>query len=73
MRLVKPSWEFMNPTFEAETDGAEMLKRIERAGRVCYKSEAKITEESAPTFVRTATRWAPCLGWRGRWSRAVCE
>ena len=29
---------------------------IERAGRTCYKSEAKITEESAPDFVRMICR-----------------
>ena len=30
---------------------AEILKRIERCGRVCYKSEDKITEDSAQQFV----------------------
>ena len=29
----------------------EMLKRVERAGRVCYKSEDKITEGSAEKFI----------------------
>ena len=29
-----------------------MLKRIERAGRVCYKSEDRITEDSAIKFVK---------------------
>jgi len=29
-----------------------MLKAIERAGRTCYKSEGKITDLSAPEFVR---------------------
>lgn len=28
------------------------LSRIERAGRTCYKSEDKITDESAPNFAR---------------------
>lgn len=28
-----------------------MLERIEKVGRTCYKSEDKITPESAPTFV----------------------
>jgi len=37
---------------EDEFDGMVMLKRIERAGRTCYKSEDKITEESAPAFVK---------------------
>lgn len=30
---------------------AEILKHIERCGRVCYKSEDKITEDSAQQFV----------------------
>lgn len=33
-------------------DGDVILKRIESAGRVCYKSEDKITSESAAKFVR---------------------
>lgn len=32
-------------------DGAAILKRLEQCGRVCYKSEAKITDTSAPAFV----------------------
>lgn len=31
--------------------GPEVLRRIEAAGRTCYKSEAKITADSAPRFV----------------------
>jgi len=45
MRLVKPSIEFLNMT-------PGPLKTIERAGRTCYKSEDKITLESADHFVR---------------------
>lgn len=28
-----------------------ILKRLEECGRVCYKSEGKITDDSAPKFV----------------------
>lgn len=45
MRLIKPSVEIT-----AMTD--DPLKRIEIAGRVCYKSEDKMTEDSAANFVR---------------------
>lgn len=45
MILVKPSFEIV--PFDAE----EILKRIEIAGRICYKSEDKITEDSACCFV----------------------
>ncbi|MES0334760.1 MAG: FAD-dependent thymidylate synthase [Candidatus Magnetobacterium sp. LHC-1] len=46
MRIIKPSF-----TIETEIDGQEILKHIERAGRTCYKSEEKISDESAKTFV----------------------
>ena len=37
---------------EDMADGEEMLKRIEKAGRTCYKSEDKIAVDSAKEFVR---------------------
>ena len=50
MKIVKQSatLEYPSTTEEAR----EMLRRIERAGRTCYKSEAKITETSADSFCR---------------------
>jgi len=47
VEVIKP-WA----KIEDEFDGMEMLKRIERAGRTCYKSEDKITEDSALKFIR---------------------
>ena len=46
--------KIINASYHVETpiDGAEILKRIEKAGRTCYKSEDRITEESATAFVR---------------------
>lgn len=46
--------KIINACYSIETpiDGAEILKRIEKAGRTCYKSEDRITEESAKVFVR---------------------
>ena len=47
MRLCKPSFEIWN-----QPTGLEgVYKQIERVGRVCYKSEDKITEDSAKPFV----------------------
>lgn len=46
MRIIKPSFEFMQ-----DIEGEEILKRLERAGRVCYKSEDKITQDSAEKFL----------------------
>lgn len=47
MRLIKPSFEILEQ--KSGLDG--LLQHIERCGRTCYKSEDKITEESAPKFV----------------------
>lgn len=47
MRIIKPSFEIWD-----QEEGLEgVYKQIERAGRVCYKSEDKITEDSAKGFV----------------------
>jgi thymidylate synthase (FAD) len=46
MKIIKPYFEIfpINPE--------EILKNIEKAGRVCYKSENSITENSADSFIR---------------------
>lgn len=46
--------KIINASYRIETsiDGKQILKRIEKAGRICYKSENRITEESAKAFVR---------------------
>lgn len=38
--------------FEEEFNSIEILKKIERAGRTCYKSEEAITDDSCKRFVR---------------------
>ena len=47
MRLIKPSFEI----WEQEPGLEGVYKQIERAGRVCYKSEDKIAEGTAKAFV----------------------
>lgn len=47
MKIINASYRIETPI-----DGAEILKRIEKAGRTCYKSEDRITAESAEAFVR---------------------
>ena len=44
----------VNPSIEILTDTSyeTMLRKIERIGRVCYKSEDKIAEDSAEKFIR---------------------
>jgi len=46
MRVIRPGYEILD-----EIDGHEMLRKIEKIGRVCYKSEDKITEQSSERFV----------------------
>lgn len=46
MRIIKPDVEFITPI-----DGAAILKHLEFCGRVCYKSEEKISEVSAWKFL----------------------
>lgn len=47
MKLIKPSFEI----WEQEPGLEGIYKAIERAGRICYKSSDKITEDSAQPFV----------------------
>ena len=47
MRIINPSVKL-----EDSIDGQEILKKIEKIGRVCYKSEGNITEDSAERFVK---------------------
>ena len=47
MKLIKPSFEIIEQ--QSGLDG--MFKQIELAGRTCYKSLDKITEDSAKEFV----------------------
>lgn len=46
MKVIKPDVVFVGPI-----DGAGILKRLEECGRVCYKSEDKISEGSAEKFL----------------------
>ena len=51
MKLIKANFEILTPISDG---GIEELRHIEKIGRVCYKSEGKITEdgESAKKFVK---------------------
>lgn len=48
MRIIEPSIEVLSVI-----NADEMLKNIEICGRVCYKSEHLITEESAKKFIKS--------------------
>lgn len=47
MKIISPSFELLDCP-----SGTELLQKIELAGRVCYKSEEKITHDSAASFVQ---------------------
>ena len=47
MKIIEPSFEFMHAV-----SGKQILESIERAGRVCYKSEDKITSDSSKEFIK---------------------
>ena len=46
MKIINPHTEILTPL-----DGQAILQHIELCGRVCYKSEDKITDTSAAKFV----------------------
>jgi len=47
MNVIKPSIEIIDMK-----DYETMIRKIEKIGRVCYKSEGNITEDSAERFIR---------------------
>jgi thymidylate synthase (FAD) len=47
MRIIEPTFEFMD-----NIDSANIILAIEKAGRVCYKSEDKITSNSSKEFIQ---------------------
>lgn len=51
MEIIKQSYEIL-----IEIDREQILKNIERIGRVCYKSEGRINEDSAYGFVEMLMR-----------------
>ena len=48
MNIIEPGFEVLD-----DLDGRRMLRKIEAAGRICYKSEENITDGSAEIFVRS--------------------
>lgn len=47
MKIIKPIF-----IIEDKIDGNELIKKIEKAGRTCYKSEDKITNNSSKDFIK---------------------
>jgi thymidylate synthase (FAD) len=51
VRIIDPSFEIMHMA-----EPADLLRLLELAGRVCYKSEDRITEDSAADFIGRIVR-----------------
>lgn len=47
MKIIEPSVELVE-----DFDAAAVMRKLERAGRVCYKSESNIKDDSAEKFIR---------------------
>ena len=47
MKIVAPEFEILTPL-----DPPALLARLERAGRICYRSEGRITSDSSGPFIR---------------------
>lgn len=47
MKIIKAGYEILTPV-----DGMEILKHLELCGRVCYKSEELITDDSYVKFIQ---------------------
>lgn len=46
MKIIQPGFELVS-----RIDGQEILRHIERCGRICYKSEEHISQDSCEAFV----------------------
>lgn len=51
MKIIKPSYDI-----RLTTSPVDMMKHIEAAGRVCYKSEDKITDDSYIKFIENLVK-----------------
>lgn len=49
MKIIEPSVEIIIPN---ETRGIDICKHIEKCGRICYKSEGKISDDSYMLFIQ---------------------
>ena len=51
MKVIDASYEILTPI-----DAKDIYRKIERVGRICYKSEAAISDESGEKFVRNLVK-----------------
>lgn len=53
MKIVNAGYQILYPDLDNPWISTDIYSAIEQAGRTCYKSEDKITADSAEKFVRT--------------------
>lgn len=51
MKIIKPSFEILTPI-----NKEEIFRHLETVARTCYKSEDKITDQSAPKMIKSLIR-----------------
>lgn len=56
MKIIKASYQIIGTDLDDPKTKYDIYKKIEQAGRTCYKSEDKITEESCIGFVKAMVR-----------------
>lgn len=52
MKVISPSFEILSMNLDNPEDIRKLYRSIEMAGRTCYKSNDRITSESAAKFVK---------------------
>ena len=52
MKIIKANYHILSPDLDDPNCAGRIYRKIEYAGRTCYKSTDKITDESAEKFVR---------------------
>lgn len=56
MKVIQASYQILTPDLDDPRTAGIIYRQIETAGRTCYKSEDKITDESAEKFVRALVK-----------------
>ena len=52
MKIIKAGYEIFKPDLDDPKTEQRIYRMLEKIGRVCYKSEAQITDESSEKFIR---------------------
>ena len=52
MKIIKAGYEIFKPDLDDPKTEQRIYRMLEKIGRVCYKSEAQITDESSGKFIR---------------------